>query len=538
MKKLRKYHKWPSLVIGVFLLLFCTSGIIMNHRSIFASFDFPRWLMPGNYHYQNWNLASVKGFLPVNDHEMLAYGNTGIWKTNRDFSRFEDFNNGFPHGIDHRKIFTMVHTSNNRLFAGTLFGLFEWDHKAARWNQVELPEEDPRIVKILEKDNNLLVMSRSELWQLPLNVRTGISAKSFQHITIPPTEDHSGKAGMFRTFWVIHSGEIFGLTGKLIVDLVGLSVMFMTLTGFFYFFLPKFAKKIRDALRKRLQKLNRTTINWHTLLGVWAMPVLLVTVLTGMFLRPPLLIPIVNREMAAIPGTILATSNVWEDKLRDIVYDSVSDNYLISTSEGFITLQVKDGTSVSKKVLYQPPVSVMGINALEPMGNGEYLVASFSGIYNWNPHTGMAYDMITGQPAGANDEGRPFGSVAVAGVYMQAGKPLALLDYGAGWINLSPGLKPAMPEVIASQPISWWNLALEIHTGRIFEFLTGDFYILYVPLMGLTTLVILITGLLMYFKSRKRKKSKITSHGTVKSERSPQSTGKPQRPHTVQAQEH
>lgn len=521
MKKLRKYHKWPSLVIGVFLLLFCVSGIVMNHRSIFASFDYPRWLMPGNYHYQNWNLASVKGFLPLDSNEMLAYGNTGIWKTDRNFSRFDDFNNGFPKGIDHRKIFTMTRTENHRLFAGTLFGLFEWDFKVKQWSQIELPIESPRIVKVLENDGQLLIMSRSQLWKMPLDQR---DVKSYAQIEIPPTEEHSRKVGMFRTFWVIHSGEIFGLTGKLIVDLVGLSVIFMTLTGFFYFFLPKFAKRIRDTLRKKLQKLNRTTINWHTLLGVWAMPVLLITVVTGMFLRPPLLIPIVNKEMAAIPGTVLSNSNVWEDKLRDIVFDSVSEQYIISTSEGFINLDLRKEQPITQKLIYQPPVSVMGVNAFESLGNGDFLVASFSGIYKWNPATGNSFDLITGLPATINDEGKPFGSVAVAGVYMQDDKPLAILDYGAGWINLSPGPRPEMPEQIASQPISWWNLALEIHTGRIFEFLLGDFYILYVPLMGITTLVILITGLLMYFKSHKRKKLKAVNHGSTQPERSTQST--------------
>ncbi len=476
--------------------------------------------MPGNYHYKNWNLASVKGFLPINDHELLTFGNTGIWKTNRKFSSFEDFNQGFPKGIDNRKIFTMALTENNRLFAGTLFGLFERDFANDRWNKVNLPEDNPRIVKVLEKDGNLLVMSRSELWQLPLHTQGN---EALQQIEIPPTDDHKGKAGMFRTFWVIHSGEIFGLTGKLIVDLVGLAVIFMTITGYFYFFLPKFSKKIRETLRKRLQKLNRKTINWHTLIGVWGFPILLVTVTTGMFLRPPLLIPIANKEMSAIPGTILATENVWHDKLRDIIYDSVSEQYLISTSEGFISLDLRNNEPVSKKIIYQPPVSVMGINAFEPLGDGDYLVASFSGIYRWNPTTGQSFDFITGLPANASEGGRPFGSVAVAGVYMEGKTPVALLDYGAGWVNLTPGIKPAMPEVIASQPISWWNLALEIHTGRIFEFFTGDFYILYVPLMGITTLVILVTGLLMYLKSLKRKKSKSVSHGSNKLERSAQS---------------
>lgn len=518
MKKLRKYHKWPSLIVGLFILLFCVSGIVMNHRPIFASLDFPRFLLPGDYQYKNWNLASVKGFLPLNETEMLAYGNTGIWKTDKEFSRFTDFNSGFPRGIDHRKIFTMARTSGERLFAGTLFGLYEYAKEESAWKQVELPEEDPRIVKIMEKEGSLYILTRSHMWQMSLS---GIAPVT--QVAIPPTPGHDGKAGLFRTMWVVHSGEIFGLGGKLVVDLVGLAVIFMTLTGFFYFFLPKFAKKIKESRRKKLQKLNRTTINWHTLLGVYGIPVLIITVITGMFLRPPLLIPIANTEVKAIPGTILASENVWHDKLRDMVYDTTSGKFILSTSEGFFSLGAESEKPVIEGFQVQPPVSVMGINAFEDMGNGDYLVASFSGIYKWNPYTRAISDMITGLPVTSYEQGNPFGSIAVAGVFMKDNQPVAILDYGAGWINLKPHIVPSMPETISSQPISWWNLALEVHTGRIFAFIFGDFYILYVPLMGILVLLILVTGFLMYWKSKKRKKKAIKD-GNPEFARSSQST--------------
>lgn len=504
----------------------------MNHRSIFASLNFPRYLMPGDYQYKNWNLASIKGFLPLDDTEMLAYGNVGIWKTNSQFTEFRDFNTGFPRGIDYRKVFCMAKVENGRLFAGTLFGLYEYNSKNASWQKIKLPVDNQRVVKLLEHNNKLIVLTRSEMWEMSLE-----KTPEFQSINVPATEDHEGKAGMFRTLWVIHSGEIFGLTGKLIVDLVGLSVIFMTLTGFFYFFLPKFAKKIKENSRKKLQRLNRKTINWHTLIGVYGIPILLITTLTGMFLRPPLLIPIANKEMAAIPGTILANENVWHDKLRDVVFDSATNEYILSTSEGFISLNVNSTTPVARKMNAQPPVSVMGINAFEYLGSGEYLVASFSGIFKWNLVTGTTTDLITGLPVTGQSNGNPFGSVAVAGVYMKDNQPIAFMDYGAGWMNLVPQNKPEMPSVISRQPVSWWNVALEVHTGRIFAFLIGDFYILYVPLMGILVLLILITGFLMYWKSKKRK-LKAKENGNTELIQSAKSTVRPGRPHTLQAQEH
>lgn len=94
MKKLRKYHKWPSLIIGFFLLHFAVSGIIMNHRDWFSHVNVSRKLMPESYRYNNWNLASVKGNVPLSENRQLIYGNIGIWITDSTFSRFEDFNKG------------------------------------------------------------------------------------------------------------------------------------------------------------------------------------------------------------------------------------------------------------------------------------------------------------------------------------------------------------------------------------------------------------------------------------------------------------
>lgn len=500
MKTLRKYHKWPSLIVGLFVVLFCVSGIVMNHRSFFSTLNFPRNWLPGNYHYKNWNLASVKGFVPLGGEALAVYGNIGVWKTDTAFSDFTPINDGLPEGIGNRKIYALTMTSDGRLFAGALYDLYQLKPGGRKWEKVPLPVGKTRIHKLLEKDGNLMILTRSELLEIPLTGKGNIRV-----ITIPPTEDQRGKASLFRTIWIIHSGEILGMPGKIVVDLMGLIVIFLTLSGLFFSFLPKFAKRLNETTRKWMRKTNRKTINWHTYIGVYTLPLLLLVAMTGMFLRPPLLIPIANATVKAIPGTELATANTWNKKLRDIVYDSASGSYLVSSNEGMVRVTEKEGEFTSEKIKKQPPVSVMGINAFEVLPNGNYLVASFSGIFEWNPVTGESVDYITRLPIDPDKGGSPFGAVAVAGVYMHKGLPAAIIDYTAGWINLKPGLRPVMPDVVANQPMSWWHLALEIHTGRIFEFLIGKFYILYVPLMGISILVVLITGFLMYLRMRKHK---------------------------------
>lgn len=107
-KTFRKLHKWPGIIIAVIVILFDASGIVMNHRQTFSTIDISRNLLPSNYHYDTWNLAAVRGSLPFEDNSLLIYGNIGVWKTLENPDSFSDFNQGFPKGINNRKIYSIV----------------------------------------------------------------------------------------------------------------------------------------------------------------------------------------------------------------------------------------------------------------------------------------------------------------------------------------------------------------------------------------------------------------------------------------------
>jgi uncharacterized iron-regulated membrane protein len=102
-------------------------------------------------------------------------------------------------------------------------------------------------------------------------------------------------------------------------------------------------------------------------------------------------------------------------------------------------------------------------------------------------------------------EGPPFGNISVAGYIQQSDSTEIIFDYSIGAITTVPrqGLAPMTPEILEKSPISLWNVKLEIHTGRIFQSLVGDYYILIVPLVGLFSLVILITGFLVWWLRKK-----------------------------------
>jgi len=133
-------HKWPAIIIAFIAILFAFSGIVMNHRGLFSSINISRNLLPENYRYNNWNQAAVRGAVAIDSTTNLMYGNIGIWKTTDDFKTFKDFNQGFPKGIDNRKIYSVVQFKNT-LFAGTQLGLYK-NEDAHGWQKVEINTED------------------------------------------------------------------------------------------------------------------------------------------------------------------------------------------------------------------------------------------------------------------------------------------------------------------------------------------------------------------------------------------------------------
>ena len=117
-KFFKKQHKWPSLVLTLFILLFALSGIVMNHRETFSSINVNRSYLGSEYQYTNWNKAAVKSAIKLEGDTALIYGNIGVWKTNDNYKNFKSLNQGFPDGIDNCKIEKLLKTESGELYAG------------------------------------------------------------------------------------------------------------------------------------------------------------------------------------------------------------------------------------------------------------------------------------------------------------------------------------------------------------------------------------------------------------------------------------
>lgn len=497
----RKFHKWPGIAITLFVILFASSGIVMNHRNWFSSVEVNRSWLHKSYEYNNWNLAAVKSVCYLNGDSALIYGNIGVWLSTDRFQTFEDFNQGFPPGIDNRKINKLIYTEKGNLFAGTYFGIYQYSFQKQEWEKMILPVSEERITDIAEVNGDLLVQTRSYL----LRSRDG---ENFAKIDLPPPAHFKKEASLFKTFWLLHSGELFGTIGKLLVDLFGIVLVAISVTGLLHFIFPKILRR-RKKENKSIEKLKpaiKTNLGWHNKLGYIFTLFLMITTITGMFLRPPLLIPIANTTVKPIQGTILNEPNPWFDKLRRVWWDDERRIFLFATSEGIYFADASLENELIKSD-FQPPVSVMGCNVLEKKGD-DYLVGSFSGLFLWNPFNGKLIDYTTGLPFQAPQKaGPPVSKDMVDGFFTDNYGQEFLFDYNRGVLPMGQNQRfPEMPEQIKREcPISLWNVSLEIHTGRIFEPYIGPFYILYIPLAGICILLVLISGFLIWWKTRKKK---------------------------------
>ena len=490
----RKNHKWVGLVFAFFMLMFCLSGIILNHRSWVAHVNVGRQWLPQSFRYKDLNGGLLRGTMPLKgecfDADVLAYGNSGVWLVDDATHAFKDFNQGLPQGADFRNIKGCVQTPDQTLWALGQFGLYGWQSPQDGWRERNLPSvPGERFTDLTLKGDTLVVLGRSHVY---------VSASpytAFERRQLAAPEGYDGKVSLFRTVWNLHSGEMFGIVGKLLMDAVAVVLIVLCLTGVAHWLFPKYIKRRKKAganvaLSAKAMKQN---LNWHDKLGRYTFGILIFVSLTGWCLRPPVLIALVKGHVPAIPYTVMDSDNPWRDRLRMIRYDAQQEDWLLSTSEGLYTLDSLEATPV--RVEKAPPISVMGLNAFQKDADGNWLMGSFSGMFRWNRETGVATDYFTGEVT-QEVSGPPFGKFAVSGYSDDLGKPF-VVEYYQGTDAL------AMPQEMSHLPMSLWNLALEVHTGRIYTVL-GPGTLIYIFFAGLAALWCIYTG----YRIRKPKHKK------------------------------
>lgn len=468
--------------------MFCVSGVILNHRDAVSSCNISRSLLPSSYQFSHYNNGSIKGTQPLDQDSLIAFGNVGIWHTDKDFKTFKDFNNGMPKGMDGRNIKNIVRSSDGSLWAATHYDLFRYENE--RWNKVPIKGKDERISDItLGADSiNLVVLTRSHIY-----IQNG--SDDFRRITLGNPVDYKDETTLFKTFWQLHSGELFGTAGRIIVDIIAFVIVFLCLTGIVIFILPT---AIGHRIRNGMKSTNaacamRWNIKWHNRIGYYTIIFTLVIAFTGMCLRPPFMIPLVMVKTSPLPYSNLDSDNAWYDKLRGIRWDKAFGKWLISTSEGFVRAN-EDFSGEPVLITEQtPPVSPMGITVFKEENQGKWLIGSFSGLYCWDTNTNTITDYFSGAEYQGKNSGRPTSSHLVSGFTkdLNAAKDI-VFDYRTGSYELPE------QELLKKQPMSLWNAALELHVGRCYTPFLGPLSELFVFISGLMLILVLFTGLIIY----------------------------------------
>ncbi len=495
----RKYHKWLGLFFSVFLVFYSLSGIILNHRDLLSGVDVNRKVMPDRYTYNNWNMGALRASEIIASDSILMYGNMGVYLANDSLENLRDYTQGLAAGMDNKKVYSIYKSTRGNLYMGTLKGAFYRDFSANQWVKIILETEDERIVDITEKDGQIVFLGRSFIF-----ISKDKPEKLLFEKILPKNPDYyDDKIGLFKTTWLIHSGEIYGIIGKLLVDLVGVIFILLSLGGIAYFFMPKKMKKdYKDGKTiKKFKGFHKWNLRWHNRLGYWSIVFLLITTITGIFLRPPGLIAIADAKVGKIPFTKIDNPSAWFDKLRAIHYDSINQEYIMLTDEYAYAVD-NDFKEKPKLFETQPPISIMGVNVFKQIETDTYLVGSFAGLFLWKPNEAYIYNyQYRKDYVKAETSGPSIQNSSITGCVQNAKGQGFYIDYDSGIHSINQGITlPKMPQIIRQSPISIWNLGLEVHTGRFFSFLLGGLYILIVPIVGLAAIFILISGFIVWWK--------------------------------------
>lgn len=151
-----------------FILMFCLSGILLNHRSLIKDVDVSRKYLPSRYEFKNWNGGLLRGTLALDD-AILLYGNGGIWQTDSTASTFKDFNKGMPAGADCRQIRNVIRTDDGSVWSVSPFALYRLgSHKI--WKSVTLPTEPEEKLSDISAHGDTLWFSAAPMLMFPCHL--------------------------------------------------------------------------------------------------------------------------------------------------------------------------------------------------------------------------------------------------------------------------------------------------------------------------------------------------------------------------------
>lgn len=502
-----KKSKWLHKYLGLFLLLFLIwmsiSGIILNHPDLIKDYSVSKNIVPSSYHPNNWNRSTMKDIVYSKDNDSLlyVYGRQGIHISKDGGETFSSFMNGdFPKSIMGRRT-NYIYSRDSLLLAATNSGLFQFDYKKEAWKRSSLSVDD-EIIKILSIKNELFVFTHSNIYSTSKGDIDDFIKLSLQKDT---KENHIRLVDLFIE---IHDGSIFGFSGKIIWDIAGLILIFLSVSAFYIWFYPKkWKSKLRNKKSKSKREISRFRFffKYHKKLGWYAGSLLLIIVFTGMFLRPPLIVALGGKTVSDKYFSFLHEESVWKDNIDNALHDSQNDRLILACKNGIWASELNKNL-IFKQIHIPVNIFAMGATVFDEYKAGEWIIGSFSGLSMYNLNSNKSFSLMENNIS--LSEGRPAPTM-ITGCLVKDDSLIFALSHYKGLCDLRGDIKTdvyRMPDYIRENyRMPLWNYLFEIHNARIFKSFIGGIYILIIPLFGLLSIVILLSGFIDYLNTRIKK---------------------------------
>ncbi len=513
MKKILRRSKWIHRYFGLVFLLFfawmAISGVLLNHNSLLKNFDTPRFITPDIYLPQNWNRSSLKGLVYTNkmkSDSIIIYGNQGVFiKSAKQDSIYNYMYGEYPQSARLKRTNHIVaDTLYNRLLAANNDGLYTCKSNNYEWIKINLPQNEDAVNKVIITSNKIIAVGASCLY-----VSDYADKLDFTRIIPKRNITEEKSVSLITVFIELHDGSIWGLPGKILWDIAGLALFFLSLSAFYIWFYPKKWKRNYKKKGKRVLNSNklryRIFYKYHTKLGWYFAILLIIIFVTGIFLRPPFILALLNGKVSAKWYPKVINPNPWHHNIRNALYNSTNDKIVLECGDGIWAGNLFDNSAFEKQQL---PFAVfaMGATVFEEQKNGNWLIGSFGGLDEYNTNTGSIKSLLP--PSSGKKMGRPASILVTGHVTLPNGQHCVLGHY-KGLCSLNGKVEREafpMPDFISKNTkLPLWNFFFELHNARIFKTWIGGFYMLLIPLGGLFGLFVIISGIYDYIASRKRK---------------------------------
>ncbi len=556
-------HKWVGLLLMLYCMWMASSGILLNHPGLISSISIPASLIPPQYRVHDWNRGTLKCavFSTINPSIGFTAGTLGVFVTEDGGASFRLLDRDFPTDQAHRATAALHLTElssgmpagavsgdsggqygSDRLFAATVGGLYVLEDPLdpdAQWTHIPLPspadEMGEGCIAFVEASaNQLIIFTNSNAYQID-PVAEEISAERMTIHRMDEAVSHTSdgeQISLVQPFFELHSGSIFGLAGRLLFDLVGLIVIFLSITAFYLWYFPGAARRTKrrcacvgqssesDSVESKTQTGAASTkaqltkkrfvfaffFKYHLKLGIWVSPILIIMAGTGFFLRPPTLILL---TLVTVPSWVLpghtSSENKWHNRIFNVMYHAQDHTITLESSDGYWH-GVADLSEPLELIELHLPIHVMGANVLQNDPERGYIVGSFCGLFRVDQDTGSIADLVTG-------EVDPAISVMRSSEHMASG--YFVTPDGDAYVTLyHQGIRPivdtashdsaevaglthfAMPvEIAADYRMPLWDFMFELHNGRVFRDWIGNWYLLVPPLGSALFMLIALTGI-------------------------------------------